>query len=361
MAPTATPAPSRQRRRPTGPLVVLGGLLLVPSLAGTVMRLAPPSDDGTALLASFIAYAAPGYALALVCWLTALATLPRTRAPRRPATDEPTGGRRLLTVVAAATAVLLALHVAWLAPLFHADDRPAGPDTFVLLSQNLRLGLADPDALTALAARADVVVLAETTPPALDALSARGWGEQFPYQTGHERPTFPDTAVYSRFPLRSTDVVTETLRPARDGPAKVFAQRITTVEVPGVAEVRLMPVHPCNPYCGGGRWTSEHDALRALARANLDQPLVVAGDFNAVDDHGPMLDLRHDGLRSATDLTGAGWLPTYPAGGRLPPLLPIDHVLVSERLTATAIETVRLAGTDHLGLLATLAAVTGPG
>ena len=32
----------------------------------------------------------------------------------------------------------------------------------------------------------------------------------------------------------------------------------------------------------------EHQLLNEAVSDNLDQPLVVAGDFNAVDDHGPM-------------------------------------------------------------------------
>ena len=70
-----------------------------------------------------------------------------------------------------------------------------------------------------------------------------------------------------------------------------------------------------------------------------------------------MRSLRADGLTSATDVVGAGWLPTYPSDKPqgLPPLLPIDHILVSRSLTATSVTTFRAEGTDHLGLVATIA------
>lgn len=334
-----------RRRRWSGRLLVVGALALAPSVVGTVLRLAPPSDDATALLASFIPYATVGYAAALLCGLAALLVAGPVR-----------GRRWLLGVLAAVTgtALLLTCHLAWLAPLFRADDRRAGPDTFAVLSQNMKWGGADPDELTALAQRADVVVLAETTPEALAALAARGWAQRFPYAVDQQVPAV-DTAVFSRFPLTDTGLVETELSGSGAAGRGRFGQRITTVLVPRVGEVRLMPVHPCNPYCGGNLWAAEHAALAQLAEANLDRPLVVAGDFNAVDDHGPMQDLRRAGLRSATDLAGAGWLPTYPAGGRLPPLLPIDHVLVDQQLTATAVQTVSLRGTDHRGLLVTLA------
>ena len=103
------------------------------------------------------------------------------------------------------------------------------------------------------------------------------------------------------------------------------------------------------------RWAAEHAVLRAAVRSNLDGPLLVAGDLNAVHDHGPIRALVRDGLTSATDIVGAGWLPTYPANRAFPPLLPIDHVMVNDRLTATSISTVKISRTDHLGLIATIA------
>ena len=341
-----------QRRRWSGLLLALGALALAPSLVGTVLRVAPPRDDATALLASFIPYATLGHAVALLCGLAALLVA------------GPAAGRRwrlAVLAVTAAAALLLTCHLAWLAPLFRPDDRQAGPDSFVLLSQNLLLGRADPDELTALAARADVVVLSETTPDALVALAGRGWTKRFPYSNGAGLDPGADTAVYSRFPLTSTELVPTSLPADGGGLRGSFAQRVATVAVPGVGEVKLMPVHPCNPYCGGGLWAAQHAAITELVEAEADLPLVLAGDFNAVDDHGPMQDLRRAGLRSATDLAGAGWLPTYPAGGRLPALLPIDHVLVDDQLAATAIESVTLAGSDHRGLLTTLARAGGAG
>jgi endonuclease/exonuclease/phosphatase (EEP) superfamily protein YafD len=154
-----------------------------------------------------------------------------------------------------------------------------------------------------------------------------------------------NTLIYSRFPLtRTTPIVGST-----------YQQWVTTVTVPGLGAVRLVAGHPCNPFCGSNRFRSDHQLLRAAADANLGGPLIVAGDLNAVDDHAPIRALHRDGLESVTDILGAGWLPTYPANLAVPPLLPIDHVLVNHFLTATSVERVRIAGTDHLGLVAQIA------
>ena len=150
--------------------------------------------------------------------------------------------------------------------------------------------------------------------------------------------------IYSRFPLGTANLIDTT-----------FSQPLTTVAVPGIGTVTLMAVHPCNPYCGGNRWASEHAMLAQIAAAHLEGPLIMAGDFNAVDDHGPMQALRRLGLKSATDVAGAGWLPTWPANRGIPPLIPIDHVMINAQLTAITVRTFAVDDTDHLGLIATLA------
>ena len=319
-------------RRYPGGLLALAIVLTLPGAATTVLRVAPPRDDATALLASFIPYGIVGYVLALLVLLIAL-----LRARRR----------WFLTILTVAVAALVTLHLSWIAPFFVADRRPASEATFTVLTLNLYNGAADPAEVRDQANRVDVVVLVETTPDSLKVLATREWRERFPYAVGDPEEEQSNTTIYSRFPLSDGIAI---------GPSS-FQQWITTVRVPALGSVRLSAVHPCNPYCGGDRWSAEHAELRRAIRPYLADPLVIAGDFNAIDDHGPIQDLHGDGLRSATDLAGAGWLPTFPANRAYPPLFPIDHIFLNQRLTATEIHTVRVAGTDHLGLVATIAAV----
>ena len=327
-------AGSWDSRRPSpggvATLVAAGVLFGLPGLVATWLRLVPPRDDATALLASFIPYGILGYTLSLCLFLIAL-----IRARRRWA----------LLIVTTVVAGLLALHASWLVPFFVADHRVATTKPFTLLSLNMYAGAADPQALLAQAQHADVVILVEATPEALNTLAVLGLGTRFPYAVGDPKQAVSNTAIYSRFPLSDTTLVQGTL----------FQQYVTTVAVPAIGPIRLIGAHICNPYCGNGRWAAEHAILRATVDANLNRPLVMAGDFNAVDDHGPLQFLRRQGLESATDIVGAGWLPTYPARRFLPPLLPIDHVMINNRLTATSIRTVKIPGTDHLGLIATIA------
>jgi endonuclease/exonuclease/phosphatase (EEP) superfamily protein YafD len=311
-------------------LFTIAGLALLPALAATGMRLFPPSDDASAQVAAFIPYGLLGYLLVLGCLLAALARARHRLAPG------------VITVV---VAILTACHLAWLGPLFVDDHRAAGTPEVRLMSLNMFNGEADSGQVAERAEKADVVILVEATPDALRALERYGWDKRFPYSVGDPRNNFSNTAVYSRFPLSRSSQIGGTS----------FQQWVTTVRIPRVGGIRLMAVHPCNPYCGDDRWSSEHRLLRRTVIDNIDQPLVVAGDFNAVDDHGPMQALERAGLKSATDVAGAGWLPTYPANRSYPPLLPIDHVMINKDLTATAVTSFTVAGSDHRGLLATLA------
>jgi endonuclease/exonuclease/phosphatase (EEP) superfamily protein YafD len=327
---TAWDTTHRPARAGQGVLLAVAGLFAVPAVASTALRLVPPADDTTALAAAFIAYGLIAYAVVLVCLLIAL-----VRARRRAA----------LVALTGLTAVLTAGHLAWLGPSFVPNGRPVATEPFTVLTLNIRNGRADPAALADQAAQADVVVLVETTSAAQVGLAAEGWDARFPYAVGDPRREGSNTAVFSRFRLSRGTML------GRSN----FSQWSVAVEVPDLGLVRLLAVHPCNPYCGGGRWYIEHEVVRAAVATHGTGPLLVAGDFNAVAEHGPMQRLHRLGLRSATDLVGGGWLPTYPVGGFLPPLIPIDHVLLNEQLTATAVTAVTVPGTDHRGLLVRVA------
>ncbi|GAA1432005.1 endonuclease/exonuclease/phosphatase family protein [Microlunatus lacustris] len=318
-----SPEPSRPGQ---ARLVTLATLLTVPGLVLTGMRLLPPDDDGAALVAAFIPFAIPVLALAL---LGLGAALVRARQ------------RALLSGLVGLVVLMLGAQVAWQLPFFVADGRPVPGATFALLSLNTLQGEADAGQVVAAAQRADVVVLAEVTPAFIATLDARGWRDRFPHAAGASGGPVTNTVVFSRFPLTGSEQFG----------SNVLNHWTTTVDAPEVGPVTLVAVHPCNPYCGQNQWADQHEDLRRVVRDRLDRPLVVAGDFNAVPDHGPMQRLRRLGLRSAPDLLGTGWALTYPANRRLPPLLAIDHVLVNPALGVTALERVPVEGTDHLGLL----------
>lgn len=326
---TAWDSTPRPARRGVTALVLPAALILPFGLVATALRVFPPTDGAPALAASFISYGTLAYAICLLGFGLGLLLARR---------------KRLLAVLTVLTAALLALHLSWLAPLFVPDHRPATTRSFTLMSLNIRASLGSPADIVEQARRADVVVLLETTPTAIGNLRAAGMEEEFPYRAG-EDSRGSASAIFSRFPLTSVQPLPQTS----------FQMWQATAEIPQVGAIRIIAAHPCNPFCGTGYWSSEHELLQRVVTQDLNRPLVVAGDFNAVDDHLPMRRLNRLGLKSASDIVGAGWLPTYPANAVIPPLIPIDHIMLDHQLTATSITRVHVAGTDHLGLLATLA------
>ncbi|GAA3694385.1 hypothetical protein GCM10022204_07760 [Microlunatus aurantiacus] len=329
----------RHVRAGQGWLVSLGLLSLVPALVATALRIVPPTDDGPALLASFIPYG-------LVLWVPALLLLgvAALRARRSAAF-----ARVSLVMLTLVVLVGLLAALAWQGPAWVPNDRPVATDPLTVVSLNVRAGAADPAIVAEAARGADVVAFVEASPSWVEALPA-AFREELPYGVGAPLQFDSGSVIFSRYPITSSEAL----------PASSFQQWSAVVDTPQLGPLRVVAVHPCNPFCGPGLWSTEHTELRQYVARLDDTPTVVAGDFNAVDDHGPMRDLYADGWRSAADLAGSGFVRTYPADRRFPPLIGIDHVLVDAPLTATSLQTFEVPGTDHLGLRAVLAGTAPP-
>lgn len=317
-----------------GLLVALGLLCMVPAGIATVLRLVPPTDDLPALLASFIPYGLLFWLPSVLC--LGIATL---RARRSSA-----AARIGLISVSLVSVLGLFAALSWHLPAFVPDDRPVISDPITVVSLNVRAGSTAPDVVADLATGADVVTFVEANPTWVEALPAT-FRQEFPYAVGAPLQYDSGSIIFSRHPITSSEAL----------PTSSFQQWSAILDTPQVGALRVVSVHPCNPFCGPGLWTAEHTQLRQWLARQDDTPTVVAGDFNAVDDHGPMQQLYAAGWRSAADLAGAGFVRTYPANRRFPPLIGIDHMLVNSSLTATSYATFEVSGTDHLGVRVAIA------
>ncbi len=317
-----------------GWLVTLGLLAMVPALVATVLRVFPPGDDGPALLASFIPYG-------LVFWIPTLVFLGiATIRARR------SGAVARVSLVLLSLVALLGLlaGLAWQAPAFVGSSRAATTESLTIASLNVQHGGADPESTAQQASGADIVTFIEATPDWVAALPD-SFRKEFPYAVGAPLQYNTGSVIFARHPITSSEAL----------PASSFQQWAALVDTPQLGALRVVAVHPCNPFCGPGLWTAEHTELRHWLARQDDTPTVVAGDFNAVDDHRPMRELYTEGWRSAANLAGAGYVRTYPADRRIPPLIGIDHILVNDRLTATSFSTFDVPWTDHRGVRADIA------
>jgi endonuclease/exonuclease/phosphatase family metal-dependent hydrolase len=113
-------------------------------------------------------------------------------------------------------------------------------------------------------------------------------------------------------------------------------------------------VHPLAPTNGHADIWQHELALIRQALAAVDEPQVVAGDFNASRDHRPFRDLLEMAFRDCADFSQSRSWPgfAWPTAGGMLPVMRLDHVLVSRTATVHMTRAIRVPHTDHHGVLA---------
>lgn len=258
-------------------------------------------------------------------------------------------GRWWAALVAAATAVALAACVV---PRMVGRPERGNGVTLRVLTANVFLGGADPDALVGLVAqhRPDALAVQEYTPALARKLSAAGLDDLLPYRVVDAQPGGHGSALYSRYPLSAAE--------SRVGVAG-YRSTAATLEVPGGPPVLVESAHPPAPYAAHqiGYWVT---GQASLDRATPDGPLrLLAGDFNATLDHAALRALIRSGYRDAASVVGRGGTPTW--HGYWPglprsrvPGVTLDHVLADRRIGVRAVVVCSLPGSDHRPLFAEL-------
>ncbi|MGW0846119.1 endonuclease/exonuclease/phosphatase family protein [Streptomyces sp. NPDC002787] len=167
----------------------------------------------------------------------------------------------------------------------------------------------------------------------------------YPHRQSIEGYGSTGSVILSRYPLKSADPIPGTM----GMPGAV-------ADIEG-RPVRLQLAHPMPPLPGQlDTWRRELGALRAYAAKDTGTPTILAGDFNASQDHAAFRAILDTGLSDAARQTGADRTATWPS--RTTPRFgaQIDHVLVSEKdFSAREVRFQELSGTDHNAVTADLA------
>jgi endonuclease/exonuclease/phosphatase (EEP) superfamily protein YafD len=219
-----------------------------------------------------------------------------------------------------------------------------------LLHANVLSSNAAYDRLIALldVERPDVVFLQEVTPAWVSGLQRIE--ADYPYRYLEPLTGNFGIALYSRLPLVSATHVSS--------PPLGHPTIVTTLEFDGEL-LTLVSSHPTIPVRAALREARDEqiNSLAELADA-LDGNVVLSGDFNTTLWERVYRQLeQRTGLRNVR--RGVGLLPTWPTF--LPiAMIPIDHVLVSERVHVVAARTGARIGSDHLPLVVTLSLDPGP-
>ncbi|MEW2608626.1 endonuclease/exonuclease/phosphatase family protein [Streptomyces sp. NPDC047880] len=241
--------------------------------------------------------------------------------------------------------VLLLGLLAWYIEPYGKVGDPVGRPVADLrvLTSNVEFGQGTGSLVTAVRReKPDVVFVAECD-YACDALLKRDLARDYPHRRAVEGGGSEGSVILSRFPLRPTEGVRGTM----GMPGAV-------ADVDGHA-VRLQLAHPMPPLPGQvDLWRRELGAVREAATADPGTPLVLAGDFNASQDHAAFRRILDTGLSDASRPDGADRTVTWPA--RTAPTFgaQIDHVLISRDFGARRTRILDLAGTDHRAVLTDL-------
>ena len=301
---------------------VMSVALLAPVLVVVAVRLAG-ADVGFPLVA----------VLTVLPWLLVLAGLAAGIAAT---------ARWLPGVVA--SLLVLAAGGAALAPRVIPGPNPPAPDGGVELTvavANLRLGLADADAVVTAVddAGVDVLVTLELTEDAITRLDAAGLPDLLPHAVLEPSRFTSGGGIHSALPV--------TALPASEDRGFGRTPR-AQLDVPGAEAVTIDAVHPLPPIQADwtGRWRS---ALAALPAPEGRGTGLLAGDFNATHDHVPFRRVLDRGWTDAADAVGRGLVPTFnalPWGEPVPPVT-LDHVLVDADTHVAAVRVLPLPNSDH--------------
>ena len=228
-------------------------------------------------------------------------------------------------------------------------DPGMGAPTLRVLSLNVLGGSADPAAVVRAIEqhKVDVLVVQELTPGMVHRLVDAGIDILLPYCHLDPRPLAAGTGLWARWPLAPLPPV----------PGMVAAAPRARIQPVEGWPVRVTGVHPKAPVRHNvRRWQQELAAIRS-SLVDTDGPQVVAGDFNASRDHRPFRDLLAAGFLDCADAAQRRPWPgfTWPAGRWIPPIMRLDHVLVSRgSATVRSSRVIRVPGTDHRGVFAVI-------
>ena len=217
--------------------------------------------------------------------------------------------------------------------------------TVRLLTLNALVGRADPAAIFGHVQelQADVLAIQELTPELVGRLTEAGLPELLPFSYLDPRPSHTGIGLWSSRPLRPLPAVPGVWNP------------MPRAELDVGWPVTITVVHPQAPLRGGQPgWQLDLGRLLSALTGTAGQQLV-AGDFNASRDHGAFRRLLAAQFIDCADAALRRPWPgfTWPANRRFPPVMRLDHILVSRPgAIVREARTVNVPGTDHRGVLA---------
>ena len=230
-----------------------------------------------------------------------------------------------------------------------ADDELTVLTANILRYADQPAGLAD----TIAASDADIVVLQEVNDTVHRSLRANEVLADYGYWSSVDRAVTFGPRTSAVLVLSKLDgLSTERLDIGAAGAADIVFALPPTIGGTEAGTVTLTGVHvnaPSRPR----KVQPWRDQLAALADHPTDRPAIMAGDFNATEDHRPFRHLLGQGWTDVHQVKGCGFGLTFPVNGMLPfPVMRLDHVLVTDHFEVLNVELVEETnGSDHRPVL----------
>ena len=255
--------------------------------------------------------------------------------------------------LATANMLVVALHVALIAPDFMRDSRfdsaTSSVATAPAAQQSIRIFFANVHATSTnyqglldeiAAANPDVVLLVEFSWSWRNALLNSPFLKAYPYGDGIKHQRLGTVNIFSRIPL---------IKNEQDW---VAGRGLQKIEIPvGGKTLRIVGLHAPRPQRRQG---DDYDGFwkGAIPKILSDPgPLVVVGDFNVTQYSSVYKQLTATRLRSAHEDRGRGYANSWPNGQFwLPPLIRIDQALLSPDVECVDIREGEGHGSDHMPL-----------
>ncbi|WP_151477159.1 endonuclease/exonuclease/phosphatase family protein [Streptomyces albicerus] len=239
--------------------------------------------------------------------------------------------------------------IAWFIEPYGKTTEPEGTPVTELrvLTSNIEFGQATDELIEEVRKQSpDIVFVQEceyTCDDRLKQVFGKGTKDAYPYRQAVEGAGSDGSVILSRHPLKPTAGIPATM-----------GMPGATADVKG-HEIRLQLAHPMPPLPAHvSTWRKELSTLRDYAAANDTRPTILAGDFNASQDHAAFRRILDTGFRDSARLTGDTRTPTWPAITAPALGAQIDHVLVSRDLSANRTRFLELGSTDHRALVVDL-------
>jgi endonuclease/exonuclease/phosphatase (EEP) superfamily protein YafD len=189
---------------------------------------------------------------------------------------------------------------------------------------------------------ADVIVFTEYTEQHQAALLASPVAERYPYRTDRAGPRGDGVAIWSTLPVE-----------VAEHPDTESTSIDVTVDGPDGA-IRVVAVHLQTPLDDFDSWSRDLRASAEIGRI-ASTPTLLIGDFNASYWHPDFRRVLDAGFVDAHTARGSGLSTSWPTTWPIPPFVRLDHALTAGGLVATGVDDFRVAGSDHLGVIVTVA------